>query len=138
MRANQFNEVYKTVRLMNITILVKLLEAHSKKPLLQVKKEFVPNRSPGSMKQGGEGGRQVAKGQVSPGGGMQLSGTQMKYGGATTLAIQGAGGTKTLQVTTPGMKLPPGVKTKTVLARVQPQGMRLGQGGLSKVMGQKK
>ncbi|XP_021948389.1 centrosome-associated zinc finger protein CP190 isoform X2 [Folsomia candida] len=136
-RGNQFNEVYRTVKLMNITILIKLLEAHARKPTVQAKKE---QSRPIIFKQAVEIGRPLAKAQVSPaGGGIQMTGTPVRIGGTTTLSIAGAGGTKTLQVTTPGAKLPPGIKTKTVLARVQPQGMRLNQqGGLSRVMHSKK
>lgn len=137
-RGNLFNEVYRTVKLMNITILIKLLEAHGKKPAVPIKKE---QTRPAIFKQGVDsGGRHLAKAQVSPKGGpgFQLSGTPVKIGGTRTLAIQGAGGTKTLQVTTPGAKLPPGVKTKTVLARVQPHsGFRTNQHG-HKVIHQKK
>lgn len=108
---------------MNITILIKLLEAHAKKPATPAKKDA---SRPIVFKQPVEIGR-PQKLQISPGGG--ISGTNVKYG---------HGGTKTFQVTTPGTKLPPGVKTKTVLARVQPQGTRMQQHGLIKTNSQKK
>jgi hypothetical protein len=113
---------------MNITILTKLLEAHAKKPVTPTKKE--PTR-PIVFKQTAELGRPLQKGQQSPGSG---SGTHVKFSGNT---IQGAGGTKTMQLSTPGTKLPPGATSKTVLARVQTQAVRLHQQGMNKG-GQKK
>jgi len=109
---------------MNITILIKLLEAHAKKP---------GAGSGVSTGGGGNASSSSSLGGVPPG-----KGSPIGVGGASSIkplvsqkvvglggsAVSIQGNTKTLQVTTPGLRLPPGVKTKTVLARVQPQHMR--------------
>jgi len=125
---------------MNITILIKLLEAHAKKPIAQAKKE--PTR-PIVFKQAVEIGRPMQKGQghsSTTHTTHQMSGMQVSFTGTTAVSIPGGGGTtkQTLQVTTPGARLPPGVKTKTVLARVQPQTVRMGQQSPNRSLSHKK
>lgn len=121
--------------MMNITILIKLLEAHSRKPVTQIKKEA--GRSV-VLKQAVDLGK-GHKGQVQ----IQVAtGTSQAQSASPVIAVPGilfvkylqksfdsfnsfcpvvVAGSKALQVAAPGVKLPPGVKTKTVLARVQPQ-----------------
>ncbi|ODN03729.1 hypothetical protein Ocin01_02936 [Orchesella cincta] len=109
-RGTHFNDIYRTVKMMNITILIKLLEAHSRKPApTQVKKEA--GRSV-VLKQAVDLGK-GQKGQVQ----IQVA-TGQHQSASPIMAVPGS---KALQVAAPGVKLPPGVKTKTVLARVQPQ-----------------
>ncbi|CAL8086621.1 unnamed protein product [Orchesella dallaii] len=111
-RGTHFNDIYRTVKMMNITILIKLLEAHSRKPApTQVKKEA--GRSV-VLKQAVDLGK-GQKGQV------QIQVATGQHQSASPVIAVPVAGSKALQVAAPGVKLPPGVKTKTVLARVQPQ-----------------
>lgn len=117
-KGNQFNDIYRTVKLMNILILTKLLEAHARKPIALAKKE--PSK-PIVFKQAVEIGRPMQKIPV-----------QQAIQQGTTIKLASPTGVTTKTIT---RSLPPGMKTKTVLARVQPQTIRVGnqilQGKLS-------
>ena len=91
---------------MNILILTKLLEAHARKPIAMAKKE--PSR-PIVFKQAVEIGRPLPKVQ---------GGTQVQEG--STINV-GPNNTTVTSAKTITRTLPPGAKTKTVLARVQSQ-----------------
>lgn len=114
MRGLLFNEIYRIVKLLNVTILTKLLEAHARKPPTPIRKDTNTSERMLSKMHG-----QTIFNARRP---------LLKKGGVSMTGISGMslGGPpgKVLKVTTPGSRLPPGVKTKTVLARVQSQPMR--------------
>jgi len=102
-RGAHFKDIYHAVKQMNINILIKLLEAHARKP------DEITKAKPAA-------GKLVLK---TGGGGPQVLKSLMQ---STLNAKTLPGIRKQLTMSRP---LPAGVKTKTVLARVQQQPIRL-------------